>query len=289
MALNPYSQHWRWDVAQMLGAYVSDTPPANPNGNQLWFNSTTGGLYVWYVDPDSAQWVQVSQPGNMDFVKRAGDTMNGLLTLSGVPTAALHAATKGYVDGRSVTLPPVDNGEYAMVNGGWRLRQQTFDMAGKVSQNIAVPAWGPTQARLAGFVYSASAGGQTRLRVSGDGTFFDDTNIYTGAGFYHISATNAFNNYGNVTSTFFVLGDTTDNIEIAQHFDAVIDLQRSRGATGYVNYRVKSGAYYSANQMVQYNFDGWVQPSTGSGLLKAFQISSVNAASAGKIVVEWLA
>ena len=32
------------------------------------------------------------------YVKRAGDTMTGALTLSGPPTAPLHAATKGYVD-----------------------------------------------------------------------------------------------------------------------------------------------------------------------------------------------
>ncbi|QOG23166.1 hypothetical protein [Bradyrhizobium sp. SEMIA] len=34
-------------------------------------------------------------------VALAGDTMSGLLTLSGAPTASLHAATKAYVDGRS--------------------------------------------------------------------------------------------------------------------------------------------------------------------------------------------
>lgn len=33
-------------------------------------------------------------------VLKAGDTMTGLLTLSGVPTATNHAATKGYVDAR---------------------------------------------------------------------------------------------------------------------------------------------------------------------------------------------
>lgn len=32
------------------------------------------------------------------YVKRAGDTMTGALTLSGSPTAALHAAPKSYVD-----------------------------------------------------------------------------------------------------------------------------------------------------------------------------------------------
>jgi hypothetical protein len=35
-------------------------------------------------------------------VLKAGDTMTGLLTLSGAPTANLHAATKAYVDGRTM-------------------------------------------------------------------------------------------------------------------------------------------------------------------------------------------
>lgn len=38
----------------------------------------------------------------------AGDTMTGPLTLNADPTTALHAATKQYVDGQRVWLPPVD-------------------------------------------------------------------------------------------------------------------------------------------------------------------------------------
>ena len=38
-----------------------------------------------------------------EYVKKAGDTMTGLLTLSGAPTANLHAATKKYVDDQLVT------------------------------------------------------------------------------------------------------------------------------------------------------------------------------------------
>jgi hypothetical protein len=37
--------------------------------------------------------------GSPTFVKKSGDTMTGLLTLSGAPTTGLHAATKNYVDG----------------------------------------------------------------------------------------------------------------------------------------------------------------------------------------------
>ena len=42
-------------------------------------------------------------------VKRAGDTMTGLLVLSGVPVAPLGAATKGYVDSTAPGLAPVQS------------------------------------------------------------------------------------------------------------------------------------------------------------------------------------
>ena len=36
---------------------VQDTPPTYPQPGQLWFDSSNPQLYVWFVDPTSAQWV----------------------------------------------------------------------------------------------------------------------------------------------------------------------------------------------------------------------------------------
>jgi hypothetical protein len=36
---------------------AGDTPPASPFPGQLWWSSTVGQLFVWYVDPNSSQWV----------------------------------------------------------------------------------------------------------------------------------------------------------------------------------------------------------------------------------------
>ena len=60
---NPHSQLWRWEVAAMLGAQASALPPPIPSANQLWWESDTGSLFIWYVDPDSAQWVQITGLG----------------------------------------------------------------------------------------------------------------------------------------------------------------------------------------------------------------------------------
>jgi microcystin-dependent protein len=81
----------------------------NRKGRVLYFNDTTG-------DPEAKQLTDtivavqpwaisfMTQPtaaaglANVGAVAKAGDTMTGLLTLSGAPTAANHAATKSYVD-----------------------------------------------------------------------------------------------------------------------------------------------------------------------------------------------
>jgi len=91
--------------------FSSNVLPAveNRKGGVLYFNATTG-------DPEAKQLadtIVAVSPWAMSFltqstaaaglssigaVAKAGDTMTGLLTLSGAPTATLHAATKGYVD-----------------------------------------------------------------------------------------------------------------------------------------------------------------------------------------------
>lgn len=41
---------------------VSDTSPDNPASGAIWYNSTTGILYVYVADGDSNQWVQPTSP-----------------------------------------------------------------------------------------------------------------------------------------------------------------------------------------------------------------------------------
>lgn len=43
------------------GAVISDTPPGPPlQAGQFWYEADSGNTYVWYVDADSSQWVQVN-------------------------------------------------------------------------------------------------------------------------------------------------------------------------------------------------------------------------------------
>jgi microcystin-dependent protein len=41
------------------GVTTGATPPASPNAGDAWYDTTDGLLYIWYVDADSSQWVEV--------------------------------------------------------------------------------------------------------------------------------------------------------------------------------------------------------------------------------------
>jgi hypothetical protein len=41
----------------------SSTPPATPQVGDRWFDSTDGGEYVWTIDQDSGQWVEIASSG----------------------------------------------------------------------------------------------------------------------------------------------------------------------------------------------------------------------------------
>ena len=50
----------------------------------------------------------------LDFVRRGGDVMTGPLELSNAPSLAHHAATKEYVDTKSLPMPPVCTGNNSL-------------------------------------------------------------------------------------------------------------------------------------------------------------------------------
>lgn len=39
---------------------ISDTTPASPQPGNMWWNSNLGGLYIYYSDGTSSQWVEAS-------------------------------------------------------------------------------------------------------------------------------------------------------------------------------------------------------------------------------------
>jgi hypothetical protein len=53
---------------------ISSLPPANPFEGQLWYDLGNPNLYVWVVDPTSAQWVIAVNPGASSAALPFGDT-----------------------------------------------------------------------------------------------------------------------------------------------------------------------------------------------------------------------
>lgn len=45
---------------------ISDTPPANPNEGDLWWNNEDGRFYIYYDDGQTAQWVDTNPNGGVD-------------------------------------------------------------------------------------------------------------------------------------------------------------------------------------------------------------------------------
>ena len=46
-------------------ASVGDNAPGNPDNGDLWWDSSTGQMYIYYVDGSSNQWVSISNPGEI--------------------------------------------------------------------------------------------------------------------------------------------------------------------------------------------------------------------------------
>ena len=50
----------------VIPATIQDNPPLNPNPGELWWESDTGDLFIYYQDADTAQWVTTNTGGRGD-------------------------------------------------------------------------------------------------------------------------------------------------------------------------------------------------------------------------------
>src|SRR5678816_1506056 len=92
--------------SKSTGAASGVTPPTPAPDNTLWWDPTRGKLFIRYNDGNSVQWVEAVAVPDIDpntFVEIAGDTMTGLLKLSGNATDPLHAVPKQQLDTAAVS------------------------------------------------------------------------------------------------------------------------------------------------------------------------------------------
>jgi len=91
--------------ADQAGAYVGDSPPANPTNGKFWWDTTDGQLNIFFVGQSASQWVTAFNAMSIAALPLAGGTMTGPMTLWGDPVTALQPATMQYAQSIKNTVP----------------------------------------------------------------------------------------------------------------------------------------------------------------------------------------
>lgn len=77
---------------------VGDAAPSNPEAGNIWFNSSSGRLYVYVSDVDSSQWVQPASGSN------APNSFANIALADSTQFAASGADTLSFIDGSGIQI-----------------------------------------------------------------------------------------------------------------------------------------------------------------------------------------
>jgi len=278
---------------------VADTPPSTvtTSAGALWWESDAGMLYVLYDDGDSKQWVQavaIPSPNLSNYVAKSGDAMTGLLTLSGAPSADLHAATKLYADSKAGEAI-VDGRTYARINQTWQEvpRFQRFSLAGVKVYDIQVPV-GATMARVSGCIHAPTTSSMpVVIQVSVQpGVFRNAAADYVMYGFSHTSSTSPSNvtaAHGDINRAGLCAIASHQSVVVPAMFDGHIQLIRS-STNNYFKGVFRSTYWIAENYTAM--FTNWTQPVVNVSLnvlaLRIITTSPDNWAAESYLTVEWL-
>jgi hypothetical protein len=118
---NNYSV-WRSGTTNGFGVVsVGSTPPAAASSGDLWWNSDTGNMFVYYNDGDTSQWVMTNQViANIGYTGSQGNV---------IPTLGLNSQTTSYV------LTANDNGGLVSITTGGVTVPNTIFTSG---QNVTI-------------------------------------------------------------------------------------------------------------------------------------------------------
>jgi hypothetical protein len=171
---------------------VSDTAPASPASGALWWDSVGGQMYIWYVDPNSSQWVAASSQA----VGTAGgggvtswNTRTGAVVLSsGDVTTALtftpYNATNpsGYQTAAQVTTavaPALNNvGRNLLHNGLFNVAQR--GTGPWTASGYTLDRWNAAIGTdAASFTQTAMSDGQ-RAQIGDEASTYCLSNVFTG-------------------------------------------------------------------------------------------------------------
>jgi hypothetical protein len=168
---------------------------------------------------------------------------------------------------------PSDGNEYVRVNGIWRLKEQSFDVSGKASQEVAVPA-NAKLCQIVGIVYPSSAApsSQASCRISHDGTtFLTGASDYNMAGAAHGVGSAGFFNIATYTANAFALSGNIDVANTPNNFTTELGLQRPSTSHNFSQKSFSTNYVTAATHTYMHWWhNGYI--SVGSGLaIKALQ------------------
>lgn len=85
---------------------ISDTPPPNPQEGNLWYDSSIGRTFIYYVDIDGSQWVDASPSGGVpqNITNTWITTAVGIHTLSNVGIGTTNPTSKLTVYGGDIRV-----------------------------------------------------------------------------------------------------------------------------------------------------------------------------------------
>lgn len=83
-------ESWTWDGSRWVATAASEATyspvfigtfaPSDPLPGDLWWDNSTGSMYIYYVDEDSSQWVSAFQPTDQIVEVSSGQVVDALLT-----------------------------------------------------------------------------------------------------------------------------------------------------------------------------------------------------------------
>jgi hypothetical protein len=184
---------------------ISDTPPANPVAGQLWWDSTVGQFFIWFVDPNGGQWVVASQQGaaGQNWQVGSGLALNPatspptIAMASPIPTSIPKA---GVIDGSNAAAGNV--GEYLTVTPA------SISLTSNVVANAASLTLSPGDWDCGGWINFTAAAGASPTILQGSLSTTSATE--TGNMSYVVLSSSGFGGYMG-----FPLGTIRFNVSVS--------------------------------------------------------------------------
>jgi hypothetical protein len=143
----------KWTMGGTSPVNFGDTPPVNPTPGMLWWNTLVGQLYIWYVDPNTSQWVIAVNTG-----VAGPQGITGAQGPQGIPGVPGVQGPQGPDSGAGIYLPlaggtltgnltapgviaPQVLGDNLIINGDMRIDQRNAGAVGTTSGAFTVDRW----------------------------------------------------------------------------------------------------------------------------------------------------